>query len=413
MLAVVFVVLSTTDDDNDYDYGDDSFRKLNMRIGIICSPTYGGSGVVATELGRFLARRGHEVHFISIAMPFRLETSPSEKIFFHEVQSINYPVLPGELFGISIASKAVQVATDYDLELIHAHYAIPHAISAWLAREVGGRCPKFKVVTTLHGTDITLVGRAPSFFPIAQFAIEHSDAVTTVSQWLKEETIREFKITRNIDVIPNFVDEDKFRRGIIPCRKSVYAPNGEKILMHISNFRPVKRVGDVIKVFARVCEKMPAKLLLIGDGPERDMAGQLARELGVMAHCHFLGKQDQIEDFLSCSDLMLFPSEYESFGLAALEAMASENVVVASRGGNLPELIRHGVDGFVADVGDVESMARDAIEILSDNDRRKEMGIRARRGAIERFHPEAIIPQYEALYQRVLEQNKVARASRP
>ncbi len=375
-----------------------------MKIGILCSPTYGGSGVVATELGRFLARRGHEVHFISTAMPFRLDSSPDERIFYHEVQSISYPVLPGELYGISIASRAVQVAEDYGLDIIHAHYAIPHAISAWLAREVMKDHPlKFKVITTLHGTDITLVGRAPSFYPVVRFAIENSDAVTTVSNWLKEETIREFKITTPIEVIPNFVDEDKFRRGIIPCRRSHYAPNEEKILMHISNFRPVKRVGDVVKVFARVREKMPAKLLVIGDGPERDLAGHMARERGVMQDCHFLGKQEHIEEFLSCSDLMLFPSEYESFGLAALEAMASENVVIASRGGNLPELITHGEDGFVADIGDVEAMADIAVDILQDDDRRLAMGKRARKNAIERFHPETIVPQYERLYEQVME----------
>lgn len=372
-----------------------------MKIGIICSPTYGGSGVVATELGRSLAERGHEVHFISVALPFRLDGAPLDNVFFHEVPSVNYPVLPGDLYGIAIASRTVQVARDHGLEVVHAHYAIPHAISAWLAREVMGS-KGFKMVTTLHGTDITLVGRAPSFFPTAQFAIEHSDAVTTVSEWLKEETIREFGIKRPIDVIPNFVDEHKFRRGLKPCKKSHFAPNGEKILMHVSNFRPVKRVMDVIETFARVHAVMPSKLILIGDGPDRDAAMNRARELRLLQDVYALGKQEHIENYLSCSDIMLFPSEYESFGLAALEAMASECIVVASRGGNLRELIEHGVDGFTAEVGDVESMARDCIEILRDDARRTEMGRRARQKAHDRYLPEQIIPAYEALYERVL-----------
>ena len=374
-----------------------------MKIGIVCSPTYGGSGVVATELGRFLAQRGHEVHFISVAMPFRLDPRPNENILFHEVQNINYPVLPGEMHGITIASKTVQVAQDYGLDIVHAHYAIPHAISAWLAREVSPRtCKRFKVVTTLHGTDITLVGKAPSFFPIAQFAIENSDAVTTVSDWLRRETIKEFGIKRDINVIPNFVDERIFRRGLAGCRKQHYAPNNEKILMHISNFRPVKRIQDVIRVFAKVQEKIPAKLILIGDGPERDGAQQLARDLRLLQHVYFLGKQDHTENFLSCSDVMLFPSEYESFGLAALEAMASENVVIASNGGGIPELINNGVNSFMADVGDVDTMASMALEILADDERRKEMGRTARKDADERFHPDKIVPMYERLYESVL-----------
>ncbi|MBI1293276.1 N-acetyl-alpha-D-glucosaminyl L-malate synthase BshA [bacterium] len=372
-----------------------------MKIGIICAPTYGGSGVVATELGRFLARRGHQVHVISTAMPFRLDAEPADEIFFHEVQTVNYPVLPGDLAGISIAGKTVQVAQDYKLDIVHAHYAIPHAISAWLARETSPSTP-FKVVTTLHGTDITLVGRAPSFFPIARFAIEHSDAVTTVSNWLKDETIREFGITTPIHVIPNFVDISKFKRGLAPCRKSHYAPKGEKILMHMSNFRPVKRVQDVIRVFHKVLQEMPAKLLMIGDGPERDGAYMLAKELQIGQHVYFLGKQEHIENFLSCSDLMLFPSEYESFGLAALEAMSSEMVVIASRGGGLPDLINDGVDGYLADVGDVDTMACKAIEALRDDDRRKRMGQAAREKARSQYLPEAIVPQYERLYESVL-----------
>jgi N-acetyl-alpha-D-glucosaminyl L-malate synthase BshA len=372
-----------------------------MKIGIVCAPTYGGSGVVATELGRFLARRGHQVHVISTAMPFRLDAEPADEIFFHEVQSVNYPVLPGDLAGISIAGKTVQVAQDFGLDIVHAHYAIPHAISAWLAREASEKC-RFKVVTTLHGTDITLVGRAPSFFPIARFAIENSDAVTTVSSWLREETIREFGITKEIRVVPNFVDVQKFRSDLKPCRKGHYAPNGEHILMHISNFRPVKRVLDVVRIFHRVAQEMPAKLLMVGDGPDRDAAYMLAKELQISQHVYFLGKQEHIENFLSCSDVLLFPSEYESFGLAALEAMASESVVIASNGGGLPDLIESGVDGFMAEVGDVETMARQAMEILRDPARRRRMGAAAREKAIAKFLPEQIVPIYERIYEAVV-----------
>lgn len=357
--------------------------------------------MVATELGRFLAQRGHTVHFISTAMPFRLDAKPSDNIYFHEVQAVNYPVLPSELFEISIAGKAVQVTQDYGLDILHAHYAIPHAISAWLAREVmpGNG---LKVVTTLHGTDITLVGRSPSIYPIVRFAIEHSDAVTAVSNWLRDQTEQEFGITREIDVIPNFVDETKFRRQEGCCAREHYAPNGEKILLHVSNFRPVKRISDVIRVFARVRESLPAKLLLVGDGPERDGAARLARELGIMSHVFFLGKQDAIENYFACSDLLLFPSEYESFGLAALEAMAAENVVIASRAGGLPEVIEHGVDGFLAPVGDVEQMASLAVEVLSDPERLAAMGRRARESALEKFHPAMVVPLYEKLYERVI-----------
>ena len=374
---------------------------MALKIGIVCSPTYGGSGVVATELGRFLAAKGHEVHFISVAMPFRLETNASSNIYFHEVQTLDYPVLPGDLAGIAIAGRTAQVVEDYQLDIIHAHYAIPHAISAWLAREAT-RHRGVKLVTTLHGTDITLVGRAPSVFPIARFAIEESDAVTTVSEWLRQETIREFGIKTPIHVIPNFVDDAKFYRRP-PCDvKKHYAPNGEKILVHVSNFRPVKRIGDVVRVFARVRAEMSAKLLFIGDGPERDQATRLARELGVCNDVHFLGKQEKIETFFSCADVMLFPSEYESFGLAALEAMCSENVVIASNGGGLPEVINHGVDGFLAPVGDVETMARHAIDILRNPVRAAEMGRTARANAIARFHVANVVPLYERLYEEVL-----------
>lgn len=373
-----------------------------MKIGIVCYPTYGGSGVVATELGRFLALRGHEVHFISSSIPFRLVHDPIDNIFFHEVQLLQYPVLHGELYGIALASKIVQVVRDFGLDIVHVHYAVPHTISAFLARQVLGKQDHpFKVVTTLHGTDITLVGRAPSFFPIAQYAINQSDAVTTVSEWLKEETIREFDIKRPIDVIPNFVDGTKFRSGLKPCKRSHFAPNKEKILLHISNFRPVKRVVDVIEIFARVRDKMPAVLLMIGDGPDRDAAHDRARELGLSQHVYFLGKQEAIEFYMSCAHLFLFPSEYESFGLAALEAMACELPVVASRAGGLPEVIDHGRTGFLGTVGNVDEMARYALQLLENEESAMTIGKTARSSVLDRFLPDSVIPMYEALYERV------------
>lgn len=374
-----------------------------MKIGIVCYPTYGGSGVVATELGRFLAMRGHEVHFISSSLPFRLAQEAADNIFFHEVQTLQYDVLPGDLYDIGLASKIVQVVETYGLDVVHAHYAVPHAVSAFMAREaLGKRDVPFKVVTTLHGTDITLVGRAPSFFPIIAYAINQSDAVTTVSDWLRRETVDEFGIKRPIDVIPNFVDAERFRRGLQPCKKGRFGPHGERILLHISNFRPVKRVVDVIEVFARVRAKVPSTMVMIGDGPERDNAMVRARELGVLRHVQFLGKQDKIELYMSCADAFLFPSEYESFGLAALEAMACELPVVTSRGGGLPEVIENGTTGFLEDVGDVDAMAERVLEILGDRQKAAEIGRAARASVLARFLPEAIIPQYEALYERVV-----------
>jgi len=374
-----------------------------MKIGIVCYPTYGGSGVVATELGRFLSRNGHEVHFISSTLPFRLQHDPETNITFHEVSSMDYPVLNGNLYGISLASKIVQVVQEHHLEILHVHYAVPHAISAFMARSALGKEEyPFKVVTTLHGTDITLTGKAPSFYPIVTYAINTSDAVTSVSEWLKDETIREYEIKRPIDVIPNFVDTEKFRRGLSPCKRSYLAPNDEKILLHISNFRPVKRLTDIINTFNIVQKKTPAILVMVGDGPDRDKAAHLARQYGIAEKVKFVGKQEDIEYFMSCADVFLFPSEYESFGLAALEAMSCELPVVCSNGGGLPEVIHHGETGFLSNVGDYEDMAKNVLHIIDNPELAIKIGKAARKDVNERFLPDQIIPQYEALYERLL-----------
>jgi len=373
-----------------------------MKIGIICYPTYGGSGVVATELGRFLARRGHEVHFISSSIPFRLALEANESIIFHEVHEFQYPLFGSQLYTLSLASKCIQIANEYGLEIIHAHYAIPHAVSGWIAREALKDRHTLRLVTTLHGTDITLTGRAPSFFPVVKHALEQSDAITAVSEWLAEETRDGFGPSKPIEVIPNFVDSTKFRPSLTPCRRNRFAPNGEKIVLHISNFRPVKRMQDVVGVFAKICAEMPAKLLLIGDGPEYDRTVQLAHELKVFEHIHFLGKQDQIETYFSCADLFLLPSEYESFGLAAIEAMSSEIPVVASRAGGLTELIRHGETGFLAPMGNQEEMAKCGLSVLRDPDLAERIRHAARKDVMARFQPDKIVAQYESLYENVL-----------
>ncbi len=373
-----------------------------MKIGITCYPTYGGSGVVATELGMELAARGHEVHFISYAPPFRLDPS-SDRIHFHEVEVATYPLFDHPPYALALAVKMGEVAESANLDLLHVHYAIPHSVSALLARSMAAsRKATLPFITTLHGTDITLVGADRSYLPITRFSIEQSDGVTTISTYLKERTQREFEIKRPIEVIPNFVNCDVYRRHDLPELRAEWAPDGEPILMHLSNFRPVKRVTDVVEIFAMVREKMPAKLVLIGDGPDRGAAEWLVRQKGLACDVHFLGKQDRVHDKLSQADLFLLPSDLESFGLAALEAMACEVPVIASRIGGLPEVVKHGADGYLVPPRDVAAAGGHAIEILSRADRGREMGKKAREDAAWDFCASKIIPLYEAYYTKVL-----------
>lgn len=341
-----------------------------MKIGITCYPTYGGSGVVATELGKALALKGHEIHFISYAMPSRLHGF-IENIFYHEVEMFSYPLFDFPLYSLLLASKMVEVTKINNLELIHAHYAIPHATSAFMAREIlKGEKKNFnnglKVVTTLHGTDITLIGLEPSFLPTMKFSIEQSDGVTAVSNFLREKTITNYQIKKEIEVIPNFIDINRFRRvenKQTQCYRKNFAPNDEKILIHTSNFRPLKRVQDVIRIFNEVNKKIPTKLILIGDGPERSDCERLVRELDIGKDVKFLGKQDSLVELLSVADLFLMPSQSESFGLSALEAMSCGVPVISSSIGGLPELNVHGETGYIAEIGDLERMAKYAIEL--------------------------------------------------
>ena len=379
-----------------------------MRIGITCYPTYGGSGVVATELGLELAQRGHEIHFISYAQPIRL-TGPQPNIHYHEVEVTRYPLFDFPPYDLALATRMAEVAEIYDLQLLHVHYAIPHSVSALLARQMLAAGPKRRslpFVTTLHGTDITLVGQDRSYLPITRFSIEQSDGVTAISEYLRERTVREFEIKNEIQVIYNFVNCDLYSRGANCAKHRLeYAPNGERILVHLSNFRPVKRVMDTIEIFDRVRKTIPAKLLMIGDGPDRSRAEWLAVQKGIHRDVIFLGKQDQVHEKLALADVMLLPSELESFGLAALEGMACHVVPIATRVGGLPEVVEHGVSGYLAEVGEVETMAGYAIDLLSDENRLNAMGAAARQVAQTRFCTTKIIPQYEEFYRRVLERS--------
>ena len=372
-----------------------------MNIGIVCYPTFGGSGVVATELGKGLAQQGHKVHFITYSQPTRLDFL-NENLFYHEVEFHTYPLFEYPPYELALASMMVSVARNEKLDLLHVHYAIPHASAAYMAKQIlkthGIVMP---VVTTLHGTDITLVGRDASYEPVVTFSINQSDGVTAVSEDLKRETFQYFKITNEIEVIPNFIDLQKFKKQKKDHFKKAICPNDEMLVVHTSNFRKVKRVDDVINIFANIHREIPAKLLMIGDGPERTKAESLCRELGICDDVRFLGKLEAVEEVLSVADLFLMPSEKESFGLAALEAMACEVPVISSNTGGIPELNIQGVTGFLSPIGDVEDMTRKALFVL-DKDNLPRFKANALKRAKE-FDITQILPLYEAYYQRIME----------
>lgn len=377
-----------------------------MRIGIVCYPTFGGSGVVATELGKALADEGHQVHFITYQQPVRL-TGYHANIFYHEVSVPTYPLFDYPPYEIALASTMVDVIKKYDLDLLHVHYAIPHASAAYMAKQIikstTGRDIPF--VTTLHGTDITLVGRDKTYEPVVTFSINESDAITAVSENLREETYKNFNINKEIAVIYNFVDVSRFNKKPFDAFKKVIAPEGEKIFVHASNFRKIKRVEDVIKVFAEVQEQIPSKLLMVGDGPERHVCEELVRELNITEHVRFVGRQEQIEEILAVCDIFLLPSEYESFGLSALEAMAARSVVICTNAGGLPEIIEQGKTGFMAKVGDVRTMSEFAIDILNDEKKMNAVKQAAYEKAQE-FDIKKIVGQYENIYSRFCRMNE-------
>jgi N-acetyl-alpha-D-glucosaminyl L-malate synthase BshA len=382
-----------------------------MKIGMVCYPTYGGSGVVATELGTELARRGHEVHFISYEPPARF-TCCVEGLWFHEVEMISYPLFRHPPYLLAMASKMAEVAQDAALDLIHVHYAIPHTISASLARDILGRCD-IAIVTTLHGTDITIVGREPAYFPVVQFALRDSDGVTAVSRSLADETRETFRHDGHIEVIPNFVDPERFCPGAGGDSRGRFAAPDEKLLAHVSNFRPVKNPTDVVRVFARVAAEVRARLVMVGDGPEVSLSRELAYELGVGDRARFLGETPDVARVLACADLFLLPSSQESFGLAALEAMACGVPVIATRVGGLPEVVSDGETGFLFGPGDVDGMADSAVKLLGSEQDMRRMGDAARARAIERFTPGEIVPRYEEFYKRVLALTRESTPSSP
>ena len=379
-----------------------------MKIGITCYPTYGGSGVVATELGIELAARGHDIHFITSSQPFRL-TGREANIHFHEVSVSNYPLFEYPPYDLALATRMAEVAEFYSLDLLHVHYAIPHSVSALLARQMlAERGKHLPFVTTLHGTDITLVGMDRSYLPITRYAIQQSDGVTSISAYLKDVTETNFGITRPIEVVHNFVNCDVYKpfaedetESRSKARARLANP-GEFLFMHLSNFRPVKRVADVVQIFARVAQQLPARLALIGDGPDRSTAEWLAHSLGIHDRIHFLGKQDSVSELLPLADLMLMPSEMESFGLAALEAMACQTPAIATRVGGVPELIEDGVNGLLFPVGDVEAMAAASVALLRDPERHLALRKAARKTAQDRFCSTRILPRYIEFYESLL-----------
>ena len=379
-----------------------------MRIGITCYPTYGGSGVVATELGIELAALGHEIHFISYSQPFRLN-GRDDGIFYHEVPVSSYPLFEFPPYDLALASRMAEVAEYYALDLLHVHYAIPHSVSALLARQMlAARGRHLPFVTTLHGTDITLVGLDRSYLPITRYAIQESDGVTAISNYLREKTIADFNVTRPIETITNFVNcdvytpiKDETQRERECVRRHFAAPD-EPILMHLSNFRPVKRVTDAVRVLACVARERPAQLVLVGDGPDRSQAEWLAHDLGIHSRVHFVGKQERVSELLALADLFLMPSELESFGLAALEAMACKVPSIATRVGGVPELIDDGVTGLLFPVGDVEAMAAGALSLLNDPPRLRAMREAARKTAQKHFCANLVVPRYVRFYEQVL-----------
>ena len=372
-----------------------------MNIAIVCYPTFGGSGVLATELGKALADKGHNIHFITYQQPVRL-SGFHNNIFYHEVRVPTYPLFDYPPYETALASAMVDVIINNDVELLHVHYAIPHAAAAYMAKQIlakqGKRIP---VITTLHGTDITLVGRDKTYSPVVTFSMNESDILTAVSQNLKEETYKNFVIDKEIEVIHNFVDVKRFNKKPVDAFKKLVAPNGEKIIVHASNFRKVKRVDDVVKVFMKINEKIPSKLLLLGDGPERPYVESICRDCVVCDNIKFLGKQEQMEDILPIADLFLLTSEYESFGLAALEAMAAEVPVISTNAGGLPEININGYCGFMSNVGDVDDMAKNALAIFNDDATLIKFKANALAQA-KKFDIENIVPVYEAMYKRVI-----------
>jgi len=373
-----------------------------MNIGIVCYPTYGGSGVVATELGIALAQKGHQVHFITSHQPVKLNFL-NHNLHFHEVFVENYPLFHYQPYNLALASKLVESVQKYNLDVLHVHYAIPHAFAAYMAKQMLKDFDiNIPIVTTLHGTDITLVGSHPVYKPAVEFSINHSDVVTTVSQSLKNDTLRLFNIRKEVEVIYNFIDFDKIENESNDnCLRDTLAGDGEKILTHVSNLRPVKRILDVISIFHKVQQKIPSKLILVGDGPDKEKADLLAKELGIEDRILFLGKSDEILKILCLTDLFLLPSETESFGLAALEAMASKTPVISTNTGGLPEVNTQGVTGFLSDVGDVDDMAEKAVFILENEERLMEFKNNAYKAA-HQFSIEKILPKYEEMYKRVI-----------
>lgn len=374
-----------------------------MKIGIVCYPTYGGSGVVATELGKALAKQGHQVHFITYEQPTRLDFF-SENLYFHKVDFTTYPLFDYPPYELALASRMVNVAKSVGLDLLHVHYAIPHASAAYMARQIlkaeGINLP---FVTTLHGTDITLVGKNEAYTPVVTFSINESDAVTAVSASLKEDTLEHFNIKTDIEVIPNFIDLERFKKQKKDHFRNAICPNGEKLLVHTSNFRKVKRIDDAVQVFAKIRKDIPSKLMLVGDGPELNRIKSLCHTLGIVNDVRFLGKIEAIEEVLSISDVYLMPSEKESFGLAALEAMACEVPVISSNTGGIPELNVHGVTGFLSNVGDVQDMYENTLTILKDENLPifKENAL----ARAKEFDVDSIRPLYERLYEKVLEKS--------